>query len=101
MSTRAESTMYMFVASLAVVAMSPRARLTPARWAIGARQQSVIWPMSGVKNRSRCRQARPLSPSPSRKRAVAVMRRNSSLTEPDSTTNLRTCSLGSTAQYEP
>ncbi len=31
LSTRADSTMYMLVASLAVVAMRPRARRTPAR----------------------------------------------------------------------
>ena len=47
---------------------------TPARFATGARQQSVISPMSDVKNRSRDFQARPESPSPSRKRASLVMR---------------------------
>ena len=35
-STRADRTMYMLVASLAVVAISPRARRTPARSSTGS-----------------------------------------------------------------
>ena len=57
---------------------------SPLRLATGAREQVFISPRSGTKTRSRVCQAWPLSPSPSRNRASAVTRRNSSLTEPAS-----------------
>ena len=50
---------------------------------------------------SRAFHARPDNPSPSRKRAVAVILRNSSLTDPDSIENRSDPSTGSMAQYEP
>ena len=73
----------------------------PLRRATGAREQAFISPRSGTKTRSRVCQAWPLSPSPSRNRASAVTRRNSSLTEPESWTNRRAWSSGWTSQNEP
>ena len=74
---------------------------SPLRRATGAREQVFISPRSGTKTRSRDCQAWPLSPSPSRNRASAVTRRNSSLTEPESWTNRSAWSSGWTSQYEP
>ncbi|KQP65245.1 hypothetical protein ASF47_05270 [Nocardioides sp. Leaf285] len=71
---------------------------TPTRWATGARTQSVISPRSGVKNRSRLRQARPESPTPSAKEERLVTSRNSGPASPDSSENRSVRSLGSTVQ---
>ena len=72
--------------------------LTPARRANGARQQSCSSPRSVMWTRSRSRQARPLSPSPSRNRAVRVSRWNSSSTRPESREKASAFSAASTAQ---
>ena len=74
--------------------------LIPARRASGARQQSCSSPRSATWNRSRSRQDRPLSPSPSRNRAVRVSRWNSSSTRPDSSEKTSAFSTGSTVQYD-
>ena len=74
---------------------------TPAFLATGARQQSLRSARLATKTSSRDFQARPLSPSPSRKLAASVTLRNSRLTDPDSATNRRARPSGSRAQYEP
>ena len=65
---------------------------TPARPAAGARTQSVSSARSCTKTRSRARQARPESPTPSAKLAARVTLRNSSPAEPDSWSNRSTFS---------
>ena len=72
----------------------------PCRRAIAA-LGNFSSPKSATKTRSRDFQARPGKPSPSGNRASDVARRNSSLTEPLSTVNLSTFSLGSSVQNEP
>ena len=74
---------------------------TPARWAAGARTQSVTWARSSTKTRSRARQARPERPTPSWKEAARVTCRNSSPALPDSWTKVSARCSASTAQYEP
>ena len=74
---------------------------SPLRRATGAREQLFISPRSGTKTRSRVCQAWPLSPSPSRNRASAVTRRNSSVTDPASWTNRSACSSALTSQNDP
>ena len=74
---------------------------TPTRCATGARTQSVISPMSGVKYRSPLAQVRPERPTPWGKLASRVTLRNSGPASPDSSTNFSSRSAGSIRQNEP
>ncbi|GAA0324733.1 hypothetical protein GCM10009528_47640 [Kineococcus aurantiacus] len=72
----------------------------PARCATGARTQSLSSLRSATNTRSRWRQARPDSPTPSAKVAARVTRRNSSPAVPLSCSKRRTRAARSSRQNE-